>query len=177
MESEVVVQVFAQRLSGQLPGSPYLDLRCHVGGGFKPRGRERSAGDKAANHSVNTLRAAVERAIAHLKDWKIFATRYRGPLARFPDIVKAVTALTFYKQAGETPVNRPPGLHQASKEIQRSCEMVSKPSVSGYSDCRCLRWASQIRHTSVSHPHRLTSTLREATLRQSSHTHAVILTC
>ncbi|MFD3537391.1 transposase family protein [Streptomyces sp. NPDC058664] len=74
----------------------------YVGSGLitprrKPPGRERVAGDKAANHSVNTLRAAVERAIAHLKDWKIFATRYRGPLARFPDIVKAVTALAFYK--------------------------------------------------------------------------------
>ncbi|MFD5110561.1 hypothetical protein [Streptomyces cinereoruber] len=46
---------------------------------------------------MNALRAAVERAIAHLKDWKIFATRYRGPRARFPDIVKAVTALAFYR--------------------------------------------------------------------------------
>ncbi|WP_079143256.1 transposase family protein [Streptomyces noursei] len=62
----------------------------------KPPGQERSAGDKRANRSVNTLRAAVERAIAHLKNWKILATRYRGPLTRFPDIVKTVTALTFY---------------------------------------------------------------------------------
>ncbi|MFE5548332.1 transposase family protein [Streptomyces sp. NPDC056534] len=64
----------------------------------KPPGRERSAGDKAANRAVNTLRAAVERAIAHLKDWKIFATRYRGPLTRFALVAKAVTALAFYKK-------------------------------------------------------------------------------
>lgn len=74
----------------------------YVGSGLitprrKPPGQERSAGDRAANRSVNTLRAAVERAIAHLKDWKIFATRYRGPLTRFPAIVKAVTALAFYR--------------------------------------------------------------------------------
>ncbi|MEJ8632174.1 transposase family protein [Streptomyces sp. MS2.AVA.5] len=64
----------------------------------KPPGRDRSAGDKEANRSVTTLRAAVERAIAHLKDWKILATRYRGPLTRFPTVAKTVTALTFYKK-------------------------------------------------------------------------------
>ncbi|MGW6413229.1 transposase family protein [Streptomyces vinaceus] len=63
----------------------------------KPPGQERSTGDKEANLSVNTLRAAVERAIAHLKNWKILATRYRGPLTRFALVAKAVTALTFYK--------------------------------------------------------------------------------
>jgi len=64
----------------------------------KPPGQERSMGDKVANRSVNTLRAAVERAISHLKDWKIFATRYRGPLTRFALVAKAVTALAFYKK-------------------------------------------------------------------------------
>ncbi|MCY0923931.1 hypothetical protein OS965_38360 [Streptomyces sp. H27-G5] len=75
----------------------------YVGSGMitprrKPPGRERSIGDKEANRSVNTLRAAVERAIAHLKDWKIFATRYRGPLTHFPLVAKTVTALAFYKK-------------------------------------------------------------------------------
>ncbi|MFE9139646.1 hypothetical protein [Streptomyces sp. NPDC007355] len=51
-----------------------------------------------AKRSVNTLRAAVERAIAHLKDWKIFATRYRGPLTHFALVAKTVTALAFYKK-------------------------------------------------------------------------------
>ncbi|MEU1568627.1 transposase family protein [Streptomyces mirabilis] len=64
----------------------------------RPPGRDRPAGDKEANRSINTLRAAVERAMAHLKDWKVLATRYRGPLTRFPNIVKAVTALAFYKK-------------------------------------------------------------------------------
>ncbi|MEU2834351.1 transposase family protein, partial [Streptomyces lavendulae] len=64
----------------------------------KPPGRSHSAGDKEANQSVSTLRAAVERAIAHLKDWKILATRYRGPLTHFPTVAKTVTALTFYKK-------------------------------------------------------------------------------
>ncbi|MER6076400.1 transposase family protein [Streptomyces sp. NPDC001817] len=64
----------------------------------KPPGQERSTGDKVANRSVNTLRAAVEQAIAHLKDWKILATRYRGPLTRFALVTKTVTALAFYKK-------------------------------------------------------------------------------
>ncbi|MEY9998059.1 hypothetical protein ABIE67_010178 [Streptomyces sp. V4I8] len=50
------------------------------------------------NRSISSLRAAIERAIAHLKDWKILATRYRGPLAKFPLVAKTVTALTFYKK-------------------------------------------------------------------------------
>ncbi|WP_159426071.1 transposase family protein [Streptomyces noursei] len=64
----------------------------------KPPGQEQSAGDKRANRSVNTLRAAVERAIAHLKNWKILATRYRDPLTRFTLVTKTVTALAFYKK-------------------------------------------------------------------------------
>ncbi|MFE9139626.1 hypothetical protein, partial [Streptomyces sp. NPDC007355] len=60
--------------------------------------QERSTGDRVAKRSVNTLRAAVERAIAHLKDWKIFATRYRGPLTHFALLAKTVTALAFYKK-------------------------------------------------------------------------------
>ncbi|WP_331751289.1 transposase (plasmid) [Streptomyces globisporus] len=75
----------------------------YVGSGLltprrKPPGQERSTGDKVANHAINAHRAAVERAIAHLKDWKIFATRYRGPLTRFPLVAKTVTALAFYKK-------------------------------------------------------------------------------
>lgn len=45
----------------------------------KPPGKDRPKADKVFNQSISTLRAAVDRAIAHLKDWKILATRYRGP--------------------------------------------------------------------------------------------------
>ncbi|MEY9988139.1 hypothetical protein ABIE67_009231 [Streptomyces sp. V4I8] len=63
----------------------------------KPPGQERPVKDKVFNQSIGKLRAAVERAIAHLKDWKVLATRYRGPLTRFPLVAKTVTALAFYK--------------------------------------------------------------------------------
>lgn len=88
-------ETFAEREGMGDPG--------YVGSGLltptrKPPGQERPAGDREANRSVNTLRAAAERAIAHLKDWKIFATRYRGPLTRFTLVAKTLTALAFYKK-------------------------------------------------------------------------------
>ncbi|WP_331751668.1 transposase family protein [Streptomyces globisporus] len=64
--------------------------------------QERTADDREANRSVSTLRAAVERAIANLKDWKIFATRCRGPLTRFTLVAKTVTASPSTRRAGET---------------------------------------------------------------------------
>ncbi|MFE4868218.1 hypothetical protein [Streptomyces sp. NPDC056682] len=51
-----------------------------------------------ANRSVNTPRAAVERAIEHLEDWKIFATRCHSPLTCFAPVIRTVTALAFYKE-------------------------------------------------------------------------------
>lgn len=68
-----------------------------ITGQRKPPGQERPAADKILNQSISTLRAAVERAIAHLKDWKLLATRYRGPLHSFPGIVRTITALTFFR--------------------------------------------------------------------------------
>jgi hypothetical protein len=41
-------------------------------------------------------RASVERAVAHLKAWRILSTeggRYRGPLDKFPEILAAATSL------------------------------------------------------------------------------------
>jgi hypothetical protein len=51
-----------------------------------PRG-ELSAGQKTYNTSVNRIRAAVERAIAHLRSWKILKTGSRRIMRGFPDIL------------------------------------------------------------------------------------------
>ncbi|MGW1617522.1 hypothetical protein ACWCQZ_51475, partial [Streptomyces sp. NPDC002285] len=67
-----------------------------LAGRRKPPGRERPAADKPLNQSTSTLRAAMKRAIAHLKDWKIPATRYRGPLETLPSIVRTITTLAFF---------------------------------------------------------------------------------
>jgi hypothetical protein len=63
----------------------------------KPKGGELSVGDKANNKAVSSLRSAVERCIAHLKNWKILATGYRGRLSELPNIIRIITALEFYR--------------------------------------------------------------------------------
>jgi hypothetical protein len=63
----------------------------------KPKGGELSASDKANNKVISSLRSAVERCIAHLKNWKMLATGYRGRLSELPNIIRIVTALEFYR--------------------------------------------------------------------------------
>lgn len=55
---------------------------------------------KAYNRSVSSIRAAVERAIAHLKNWKILKTGYRRALTDFPRILRTVTKLEIYRAFG-----------------------------------------------------------------------------
>lgn len=63
----------------------------------KPPGGELTARQKAYNYSVNRLRAAVERAISHLKNWKILNTGYHRIMADFPDVLRTVTALEIFR--------------------------------------------------------------------------------
>ena len=63
----------------------------------KPQGGELSTGDKANNRTISSLRSAVERCIAHLKNWKILATGYRGRLSELPNILRIIAALEFYR--------------------------------------------------------------------------------
>ncbi|WP_433261485.1 transposase family protein [Actinosynnema sp. CS-041913] len=60
-------------------------------------GGEHSPGDLECNREISALRAPVERAIAHLKNWKILKTGYRGRLAELPTIIRVITALEFYR--------------------------------------------------------------------------------
>jgi hypothetical protein len=46
------------------------------------------------------MRAAVERAIAHLKNWKILKTGYRRNLADIPRILHTVTKMEIYRASG-----------------------------------------------------------------------------
>jgi hypothetical protein len=67
----------------------------------KPIGCELAESQKKENHSVNSLRAAVERAIAHVKTWRVLHTDYRRPLHTVTDTIDAVIGLIFFKQAFE----------------------------------------------------------------------------
>lgn len=71
-----------------------LGLICPV---RKPAHRELDPTEKAFNKQVNSIRAAVERAIAHLKTWRILHTDYRRPLHKFAETLTAIIALEFYR--------------------------------------------------------------------------------
>lgn len=55
--------------------------------------------ERTLNRSLSAVRSAIERAIAHLKNWKTLKTRYRGPLDRFPSLLRTIAALHFYQAA------------------------------------------------------------------------------
>jgi hypothetical protein len=67
----------------------------------KPPGRDLTDVRRACNTVINRTRAAVERAIAHLKNWKILKTGYRRSLHDFPRVLRTVTKLEIYRAAGE----------------------------------------------------------------------------
>jgi len=64
----------------------------------KPPGRELLPWQKEFNTTVNSLRAAVERAIA-MKTWRILHTDCRRPRARYGATFRAVRALIFFQAA------------------------------------------------------------------------------
>jgi hypothetical protein len=49
------------------------------------------------NAQVGSIRAPIERAVLHLKTWKILFTDYRRPLCTFSDSFRAVISLYFFE--------------------------------------------------------------------------------
>ena len=73
-----------------------------TGSGFitpfkKPAGGELLDWQKEFNAQVSRLRAPVERAIAHLKSWRILHTDYRRPLRTYAMSYRAAVGLYFSK--------------------------------------------------------------------------------
>lgn len=89
-------------LAATLDGMNILADLGYVGTGVltgtrKPAGADLSPDRAEANTALSGIRAAVERSISHLKNWKILGGRCRAPLNKYESIVRAVTALHFYK--------------------------------------------------------------------------------
>lgn len=59
----------------------------------KPAGGMFNDHDTAYNKQVSLVHSAVERAIAHLKNWKILATGYRTKLVELPKVIRIATRL------------------------------------------------------------------------------------
>jgi hypothetical protein len=67
----------------------------------KPSKGELTEHDRGSNASVSSVRAAVERAISHLQNWKILASCFRPPLEKFPATLRVIVGLYFLKWAYE----------------------------------------------------------------------------
>jgi hypothetical protein len=65
----------------------------------KPPGGELLPWQKQFNTKVNSLRAAVERAIANVKTWRILHTDYRRPHHSYETTFRAVRGLIFFQAA------------------------------------------------------------------------------
>jgi len=66
----------------------------------KAPGRPLTEVRQECNHALNSLHAAVERAISHLVNWKILDSGYPGRLTEFPDLLCTVTNLEIYRVWG-----------------------------------------------------------------------------
>jgi hypothetical protein len=59
-------------------------------------GRELTEHDTRLNHELSRIRAAVERAVAHLKTWRMLSEeggRFRSPLEKFSEALSAIIGL------------------------------------------------------------------------------------
>lgn len=84
---------------GMLADLGYLGTAA-ITGTRKPRGAELGDVRRACNRTINSTRAAVERAIAHLVNWKVLDTGWRGRLTDFPEVLRTVTGLEIYRTWG-----------------------------------------------------------------------------
>lgn len=65
----------------------------------KPKSRELYIREHQYNNQVSSYRAPVERAVAHLKTWRILFTDYRRPLGTFLTSFRAAIGLYFFKES------------------------------------------------------------------------------
>ena len=63
----------------------------------KPQHRELYMREHEYNNQVSSIRAPIERAVAHLKAWKILFTDYRRPLNTFLDSFRAAIGLDLFE--------------------------------------------------------------------------------
>lgn len=70
----------------------------------KPRGLDLHPDDHAYNTALSPIRAPVERAVAHLKTWRMLSEeggRYRAPIEKYRSMLNAIIGLLFFSQAYE----------------------------------------------------------------------------
>ncbi|MDR0959268.1 MAG: transposase [Propionibacteriaceae bacterium] len=84
-------------------GASYVGDKGYIGLGMitpikkKPGQIHLSERDKVFNREIHEIRYVIERAISHLKNWRILHTDYRRPHRTHPQTITAVISLHFYK--------------------------------------------------------------------------------
>jgi hypothetical protein len=69
----------------------------------KQPGQDRAESDLKHNTAIAVIRVAVEWVNAHLKNWRILATRYRDSLTRFDRTISAIAGLTMLSEQHSEP--------------------------------------------------------------------------
>jgi hypothetical protein len=69
----------------------------------KPKAAQLTAPARDFNQHVSSQRACAERAVAHLKNWRILATGYRRLLADLLATLSVITKLEIYRTS--TPIS------------------------------------------------------------------------
>jgi hypothetical protein len=70
----------------------------------KPKGRDLHPSDATFNTELSSIRATVERAVAHLKTWRMLSEeggRYRAPIDKYTSMLQAIIGLFFFSRAYE----------------------------------------------------------------------------
>jgi len=64
----------------------------------KPRGGEVTADQKERNRRISKVRILVEHVLAHLKNWRVLAERFRCALRIYTDIFRAIAGLVNFQK-------------------------------------------------------------------------------
>ena len=70
-----------------------------------PPGGQLHQSQSAFNKQLSAIRAAVERAVAHVKTWRMLSEeggRFRPPLAKYENTLRAIIGLFFFSNYYET---------------------------------------------------------------------------
>ena len=87
------------KLAGSVIGDKgFIGTDCIITPVRKPKDRDLSMSEQDYNNQISSLRAPVERAVAHLKTWRILFTDYRRPLKTFLSSFRAAIGPYFFKE-------------------------------------------------------------------------------
>ncbi len=66
---------------------------------FRTPGGKLHATQAAFNTALSKIRTAIERAVAHLKTWRMLSEegcRYRPPISKYQEMLRVITGLIFF---------------------------------------------------------------------------------